>query len=336
MLDGLRESRYRQVGTVVVTFDVAGLRPLSDAVLGRRVAEALDRSLAEALTAEGAAISQHLSAALDGIAGVVRPARLLEAMRYSLLSEGKRLRPVLVFWCCEACGGKRDQAVGAAVAIECVHAFSLIHDDLPALDDDDTRRGRPTNHVVFGEATAILAGDALLALAFETLGNVYGVSGIAGRMVAELANATGAAGMIGGEWLDLDAEGKAPDADDVERIHLGKTARLIQSACRLGGLAAGADRSRMAALSGYGKALGLAFQIVDDLLDVTGDPASVGKRTGKDADRGKATYSSIVGIDASRAKAALLVDGALRHVEPLGDVAERLKRLAAYVIDRSS
>ncbi|MCB9852425.1 MAG: polyprenyl synthetase family protein [Phycisphaerales bacterium] len=257
-------------------------------------------------------------------------------MQYSLLSDGKRLRPALVVWCCEACGAARNQAVGAAVAIECVHAFSLIHDDLPALDDDDTRRGRPTNHVVFGEATAILAGDALLALAFEVLAKSYAASGKAGLMVAELANATGAAGMIGGEWLDLDAETRSLEADDVERVHLGKTARLIQSACRLGGLAAGADKSRMAALSGYGKALGLAFQIADDLLDVTGDPASVGKRTGKDAARGKATYPSLVGIDASRAKAALLVDGAIRHIETLGNNAETLKRLAAYVIDRSN
>ncbi|HPF39217.1 MAG TPA: polyprenyl synthetase family protein [Phycisphaerae bacterium] len=299
------------------------------------MAEALDKSIADVLVAEGAGVSAELAAAIDAVSGIVRPEKLLEAMRYSLLSGGKRLRPALALWSCEACGETRETAMGAAVAIECVHAFSLIHDDLPALDNDDTRRGRPTNHVVFGESTAILAGDALLALAFETLSKAYGATRAIGPMVSELANATGAAGMIGGEWLDLDAEGKALDGDDVKRIHLGKTARLIQCACRLGGLAASADQKHMAALSGYGKALGLAFQIVDDLLDVTGDPNAVGKRTGKDADRGKATYPSAVGIDASREMAALLVDGALRHIEPLGEGAERLRRLATYVIDRT-
>ncbi len=305
------------------------------ASLGICVAEALDKSIADVLVAEGAGVSAELAAAIDAVSGIVRPEKLLEAMRYSLLSGGKRLRPALALWSCEACGETRETAMGAAVAIECVHAFSLIHDDLPALDNDDTRRGRPTNHVVFGESTAILAGDALLALAFETLSKAYGATRAIGPMVSELANATGAAGMIGGEWLDLDAEGKALDGDDVKRIHLGKTARLIQCACRLGGLAASADQKHMAALSGYGKALGLAFQIVDDLLDVTGDPNAVGKRTGKDADRGKATYPSAVGIDASREMAALLVDGALRHIEPLGEGAERLRRLATYVIDRT-
>lgn len=298
--------------------------------------QALEKSLADALADEGAAIARELGAALDGISGIVRPDRLIEAMRYSLLSDGKRLRPALAIWSCEACGGARNQAVGAAVAIECVHAFSLIHDDLPALDDDDTRRGKPTNHVVFGESTAILAGDGLLALAFEVLANAYGRTTKIGAMVGELANATGAAGMIGGEWLDLDAEGKSLDADDVKRMQLGKTARLIQSACRLGGMAAGADRTRMAALSGYGKSLGLAFQIADDLLDVTGDPATVGKRTGKDAERGKLTYPSIVGLAASREMAAKLIDGAMEHLAPLGEGAARLKQLASFVIERTA
>jgi len=316
-------------------FSSAVHEPPKVASLGICVAEALDKSIADVLVAEGAGVSAELAAAIDAVSGIVRPEKLLEAMRYSLLSGGKRLRPALALWSCEACGETRETAMGAAVAIECVHAFSLIHDDLPALDNDDTRRGRPTNHVVFGESTAILAGDALLALAFETLSKAYGATRAIGPMVSELANATGAAGMIGGEWLDLDAEGKALDGDDVKRIHLGKTARLIQCACRLGGLAASADQKHMAALSGYGKALGLAFQIVDDLLDVTGDPNAVGKRTGKDADRGKATYPSAVGIDASREMAALLVDGALRHIEPLGEGAERLRRLATYVIDRT-
>lgn len=297
---------------------------------------ALDKSLADALADEGTAVTQDLASALGGLSGVVKPERLLEAMQYSLLSGGKRIRPALVVWSCRACGGSRSNAVGAAVAIECVHAFSLIHDDLPALDDDDTRRGQPTNHVKFGEATAILAGDALLAMAFETLAKAYGKTNKIGMMVGELANATGAVGMIGGEWLDLDAETRPVDADDVERIHLGKTARLIQSACRLGGMAAGADRSEMSALSGYGKSLGLAFQIADDLLDVTGDPAAVGKRTRKDAERSKATYPSAVGVEASRRKAELLVDGALKHLEPLGDRAARLRQLASYVIERGA
>ncbi len=299
------------------------------------MAKTLDRSLGDSLSVEGAAVSEMLAAALDRVAGVVRPEPLLESMRYSLLSDGKRLRPVLAIWCCEACGGESSMATGVAVAVECVHAFSLIHDDLPALDNDDTRRGKPTNHVVYGESTAILAGDALMAMAFETLGQAYGTSPMCGRMVVELANATGAAGMIGGEWMDLDAERKLLDAEDVERVHLGKTARLLQCACRLGGMAATADRAQMAALSGYGKALGLAFQIADDLLDVTGDPARVGKRTGKDAESGKATYPGVVGVDASREKAAALVTGALAHLEPMGESAERLRQLANYVIDRT-
>lgn len=295
----------------------------------------MDQPVETQMAKDAADVAVALATALDELIDRRGVAQVVEAMRYSLLSGGKRLRPVLTIWSAEACGGGRAAAMGPAVAIECVHAFSLIHDDLPALDNDDLRRGQPTSHVKFGEATAILAGDALLALAFEVLATKSDAANVAGLMVAELANATGAAGMIGGEWLDLDAEGKSPDGEEVERIHFGKTARLIQCACRLGGLSAGADRKQMAGLSGYGKALGLAFQIADDLLDVTGDPAAVGKRTGKDAAQGKPTYPAAVGVEPSRAKANALMDGAVEHLSAFGPEADRLRRLAKYVVERT-
>jgi len=262
--------------------------------------------------------------------------QLVEAMRYSLLAGGKRLRPVLALWSCEACGGESTAAIDAAIAIECVHTFSLIHDDLPALDDDDLRRGQPTCHKKFGEATAILAGDGLLTLAFEVL---TGAKLPAERVVAltrDLADATGPAGMIGGEWLDLDAEGKDLDEDDVQRIHTLKTARLIRSACRLGGICGGASREHLNALSGYGKSLGLAFQIADDVLDVEGDPARMGKRTKKDDARGKPTYPAAVGIEKSKTIMHDLAKAAEEHLSAFGTEASRLRALARYVIERAA
>jgi len=262
--------------------------------------------------------------------------QLVEAMRYSLLAGGKRLRPVLTLWSCEACGGESAAAIDAAIAIECVHTFSLIHDDLPALDDDDLRRSQPTCHKKFGEATAILAGDGLLTLAFEALA---GAKLPAERVVAlarELADATGPAGMIGGEWLDLDAEGKDLDEDDVQRIHTLKTARLIRSACRLGGISAGASREQLNALSGYGKSLGLAFQIADDVLDVEGDPARMGKRTKKDDARGKPTYPAAIGVEKSKTIMHELAKAAEEHLGVFGLEANRLRALARYVIERAA
>jgi len=276
----------------------------------------------------------HLSAWVDQWSAHRIAPQLAEAMRYSLLAGGKRLRPVLTLWSCDACGSVSKTAINAAFAIECVHTFSLIHDDLPALDDDDLRRGQPTCHKKFGEATAILAGDGLLTLAFEALGAAKLPAERVVALTRELADATGPAGMIGGEWLDLDAEGRAFDEDDVQRIHTFKTARLIRSACRLGGICAGASREQLNALSGYGKSLGLAFQIADDVLDVEGDPARMGKRTNKDDARGKPTYPAAVGVEKSKTIMRDLAKAAEDHLSAFGTEANRLRALARYVIER--
>lgn len=268
--------------------------------------------------------------------GARAPARLVEAMRYSLEAGGKRLRPALVLLSCRACGGSDAAALPAAVAMECVHTFSLIHDDLPAMDDDDLRRGRPTNHRVFGEATAILAGDALLALAFEAITAAPIAPTATVAMVRELADATGWQGMIGGQIEDITGEAAEPDAARVDRIHALKTARLIEAACRLGGLAAGADEARLAALGRYGRALGLAFQVVDDLLDVTATTAVLGKRAGKDETREKQTYPRVFGLEASRDRARDLIRDAKAALETFGDRAEPLLDLADFVVQRES
>ncbi len=262
------------------------------------------------------------------------PPRLVEAMRYSLLGAGKRLRPALVLWSCEACGGGREAAMPAALAIECVHAFSLIHDDLPALDDDDFRRGEPSCHKKFDEATAILAGDAILALAFDILATDVEDGALAAAMVRELSQATG--GMIGGEALDLEGETQPPQAGTVAKIHSAKTALLIRAACRLGAMAARADEPRIAALSAYGEALGLAFQVADDLLDVTGTFEATGKATAKDAAAGKQTYPRAIGLEASRELARGLSSRAVAALKPLGGTGDKLAALANFVVQRTS
>lgn len=264
------------------------------------------------------------------------PQRLIEAMEYNIDAGGKRLRPVLVLWACEACGGDVRLAMPPAMAIECVHTFSLIHDDLPAIDDDDLRRGRPTCHKVFGEATAILAGDAFLAFAFELVAADVADAEVSRRMSLELARAAGACGMIGGEQDDIACEAQPCDVSSVARIHDAKTARLIRSACRLGAMTAGAETSVFDALSDYGLQLGRAFQIVDDLLDETGTVEVVGKRTGKDSAAGKQTYPRAIGVDATRALAEETALKAIQAVESLGERAGKLVALAEYVVKRSS
>ncbi len=264
------------------------------------------------------------------------PARLAESMRYSVEAGGKRLRPALVLLSSRACGGADAAALPAAAAIECVHTFSLIHDDLPAMDDDDLRRGRPTNHKVFGEAMAILAGDALVTLAFEILATQSAEPITIARMVAELADATGWQGMIGGQVDDIDGESNPPHRERVERIHAMKTARLIQSACRLGAIAAAAPRPAYDALSQYGHELGLAFQIVDDLLDVTATTEALGKRAGKDETSEKQTYPRVFGVETSMSLARQAVDRAKAAVAPLGPVAEPLADLADFMAQRQS
>ncbi len=268
------------------------------------------------------------------------PAIVGEAMRYSLLAGGKRLRPLLCILACEAVGGDQPEvrAIDAAVAVELVHTYSLIHDDLPAMDDDDLRRGRPTCHKKYGEALAILAGDALLTRAFEVV--AWTGPAVVRSSVCELAAGAGAAGMVGGQTLDLIAEGKVPGTPpstvaELEAIHRRKTGALIRSAVRLGAYAAGCeDATKRAQLDRYADALGLLFQVTDDLLDVQSTEAATGKRVGKDANRGKLTYPGLLGVEASRRKAAELCAEAVVAAEAFGPAGRKLADLARWVVAR--
>lgn len=266
----------------------------------------------------------------------VRPQNLHRAMRYSTLSGGKRLRPVLVIAGAEAVGGDAQMVLPTACAIEMIHTFSLIHDDLPAIDNDTLRRGRPTCHVQFGEATAILAGDALFASAFEMIArNAETVPAErVVRVIALVAEASGTHGMVGGQMADIESEGKVVDANTVEYIHRHKTAALIRASVVSGAILAGAETWQVDALSRYGELTGLAFQIADDLLNVTGDPRKMGKAVGTDVARGKATYPALFGIEASRQRARLLVQEAIETLRPFGESAEPLRAIAYLMIER--
>ena len=263
------------------------------------------------------------------------PIRLREAMSYSLLAGGKRLRPLLVLLSCEVCGGRVEEALPAACAIEMIHTYSLIHDDLPAMDDDDLRRGRPSNHIRFGEATAILAGDALLTLAFEVLTRDVRPPTVAAACCADLASAAGAVGMVGGQMADLQGEELGiHDVTGLESIHRRKTGRLLSCALTLGARIAGADAASQHALEKYGECVGLAFQIADDLLDATGESQRMGKAVQKDADNGKITYPGFLGEEESRQQARELVRQACEWIVPLGDKGQRLESLARFVLER--
>jgi len=266
--------------------------------------------------------------------GEAVPSKLAETMRYAAQSGGKRVRPFLVTRACEICGGSADQAAPAAVAIECVHAFSLVHDDLPAMDDDDLRRGKPTCHKAFGEAMAILAGDGLVTLAFEILATRINDPVIATQAVAELARATGWAGMIGGQTTDILSENLPTDVSLVERIHRYKTARLIEGSARLGSISAKADSSKTQAVCDYAKKLGLAFQVADDLLDVTSTTEELGKGAGKDSEAGKQTYPAAIGIEASQKLAHETADQAIQALDLFGPEADDLRQLARFVVER--
>jgi len=276
------------------------------------------------------AIDRYCSVELTG------PTGLRDAMRYSLESGGKRLRPVLTLLSAQACGGSLEQAMIPAVAVEMVHTFSLIHDDLPAMDDDDLRRGRPTSHKVYGEAMAILAGDALLIFAFELLAKHIQPPQLAARMCAELAEAGGPGGMTGGQAMDMDYQNGKNDPAVMEQIHLLKTAAMIRCSTRLGALAAGTNQTNVELLGQYGTKLGLAFQIVDDLLDVTGTRETVGKHTGKDAGAGKPNYAVLLGVDRAKARADALIAEAIAALDPLGQSAEPLRELAQFVLGREN
>lgn len=261
------------------------------------------------------------------------PPRLTQAIEYSALGGGKRLRPLLVLLACDACSGAVDAALPAACAVEFIHNYSLIHDDLPAMDDDEYRRGRLTCHRQFDEATAILAGDALLTLAFRAMAAVEPPI-VAVRCVAELAAAAGMGGMVGGQMDDMDRSTHRPTLEWLENLHARKTGALITVSLRLGGLIAGADERRLEGLTRYGRNLGLAFQIADDLLDVVGQSEQAGKKVHKDEEAGKLTYPGLLGIDESRRRARDLIDDAKEALRPLGHSAARLATLADFVIER--
>lgn len=284
----------------------------------------------------------QIDAALDACTrlGDGCPTKLREAMRHSLLAPGKRIRPMLVLLAAKSCGGTCDAAIPAACAVEMIHAYSLIHDDLPALDNDDLRRGRPTCHKAFDEATAILAGDALLTLAFETL--AQGVQPPAtASCCAALAEAAGPCGMVGGQVDDLESERKGEGGrgkaaiGHLESIHRRKTGAMIRVSLRLGALVAGADAEQLAALDTYGTCLGLTFQITDDLLDVRSTEAAMGKRVGKDAAHGKLTFPSVLGVDESVRRARELTTAAHDALASFGPEADELRALAQYVLERN-
>ena len=283
------------------------------------------------------------------------PPRLVESILYSLTAGGKRLRPALVLECFRACGGVLDDvgsspttastphsrpptpyssATAAAVAIELIHTFSLVHDDLPAMDDDDLRRGVPTNHVVFGEAMAILAGDAMVTLAFEIIASDADAA-LVPALVRELASAAGPGGMIGGQVLDMEGENRTLELSELQRIHRMKTGALLTCACRLGAIAAGVPMPRLSAITEYGTHVGMAFQIVDDLLDVTSTSEQLGKHTNKDAGSGKNTYPRLLGIVVSRNAAAKHIDQAIFALDELGSAADGLRAMARFVTARS-
>jgi geranylgeranyl diphosphate synthase, type II len=279
-----------------------------------------------------ASIDAAIQASLKELSGA--PPRLVEAMRYSLDAGGKRLRPTIVLWSCELLGGHARASMPAAVAVECIHTFSLIHDDLPAIDNDDFRRGRPSNHKQFGEAAAILAGDAILTLAFEILSRDNRNPGISLALIRELADATGSRGLIGGEVDDLQSESGTSSVDAVARIHTAKTARLFQAACRMGAIAAGAEEAQLSALGTYGHEVGMAFQAADDLLDVTGNFENMGKPVQKDERACKQTYARAVGMEEARRIALAHSQRAATALAPFGERAARLIALAHYVVER--
>lgn len=264
-----------------------------------------------------------------------RPATLHRAMRYSLFAGGKRLRPALCLAAAEACGGTWDDALPLACAVECIHTYSLIHDDLPAMDNDDFRRGKPTNHKVFGEGIAILAGDALLTIAFEIAARARGWPRYPHqRLILELAEAAGSRQLVGGQVADLEAEGRRVSVAELRYIHERKTSALLRCAVRLGGMSANCPPALLEALSGFGYYVGLAFQVIDDILDVTQSTEQLGKTAGKDTAARKATYPAVLGLEPSRRVAARLTRRAFAALRPFRGRARALEALATHLLQR--
>lgn len=285
------------------------------------------------LTAKAAEVDAAMDAFLPK--AKARPATIHAAMRYTVFAGGKRLRPVLCLAAAEACGGEVSAALAPACAVELMHTYSLVHDDLPAMDDDDLRRGRPTCHKVYGEGMAVLCGDALLTEAFLVLAKTpatkrYGVR----EYVAELSETGGSRKLIGGQVMDLEGEGKPLTKRDLVRIHEAKTAALLTASLRLGAMTANATPAKLEALTDFGYNLGLAFQVIDDILDVTQTTEVLGKTAGKDQAVEKSTYPAVIGLEASRKEAAKLTKAAMAALKPFGKKASRLEGIAAYLLQR--
>ncbi|MCC9640801.1 polyprenyl synthetase family protein [Rhodopirellula sp. JC740] len=306
------------------------------------VAGAAEESLKQYMASHRPAVEAALAEACADQPGM--PTRLAEAIRYAVLAPGKRLRPVLTIMAAEACGGSVASAMPAAVSVELIHAYSLIHDDLPAMDDDDLRRGRPTTHIEFDEATAILAGDALQSMAFAHL-HCHAVDDTqAAAWIGTLAIAAGPSGLVGGQADDLDAEKHTVDdfggpeaaRTHLEAIHHRKTGALFTACAAMGAISAGADQRAVSALTNYARAFGLAFQITDDLLDCTSTDEQLGKRTGKDDGRGKLTYPGLMGLDRARAHAEAMIRTAHESLELFGTAGQRLRNLADFVLERTN
>ena len=287
-----------------------------------------------------ATCQQRVDAALQALLATPRSEleRLYRAMAYSVVNGGKRVRPLLVYAACQTLGGAPQRADGAACAVELIHAYSLVHDDLPAMDDDDLRRGQPTTHIAFDEACAILAGDGLQALAFEVLADAARNPQTAETrlaMISALARAAGPAGMVGGQAIDLGSVGQRLDQTALETMHRHKTGALIEASVCLGALASGhSDAASLAALQRYARAIGLAFQVQDDILDVESDTATLGKTQGKDQAHDKPTYPALLGLDAAKAYAIELRDQALAALQPFDARADALRELARYIVER--
>jgi geranylgeranyl diphosphate synthase type II len=269
------------------------------------------------------------------------PASLHKSMRYSVFAGGKRIRPILLIAACETVGGNISQAMPAACAMEMIHTYSLIHDDLPAMDDDDFRRGNPTNHKVFGEAVAILAGDALLTEAFILLSNTAAAStvppAVLVQVIQEIASCAGSRGMVGGQVVDMESEGNVDiDLATVQYIHTHKTGALIKASVKAGALLGGAGSKEAENLTRYGEAVGLAFQIADDILDIEGTTEEIGKDAGSDQARGKATYPAVMGLPEAKKRAAELVDIALDALSSFDAKADPLREIATYIVKRKS
>jgi geranylgeranyl diphosphate synthase, type II len=265
----------------------------------------------------------------------VKPATIHKAMRYSLFAGGKRLRPILCLAAAEACGGKIDNALALACALECIHTYSLVHDDLPSMDNDDLRRGRPTCHKVFGDGIAVLAGDGLLTIAFEIVSRAKPTSRYdMSTLLREVAVAAGSQKLIAGQVADLEAEGKETSRDQLQYIHENKTAAILTTTVRLGAMSANANPKQLGAITKFGRALGLAFQVIDDILDVTQTSEKLGKSAGKDIAARKATYPAVIGLDKSRTEARRLTKQAHDALSMFSAKADALHALANYLLER--